>query len=615
LKEKFYKDLQKVYDLVEKEQIELQRFYDIFDSKKSIIDTSIIDLEIVVDEFLTLLNLPIDNESRLAAVNRIVNLREDSLVQVMKEAGFSEEEIIKAKEKAYLWIAEFYIERFEKLIEKIEKEKLLTSFYREILKGAHSVGFVMSSWHSSWTAQIINGVNRELFRQFRGDEEKIYELLNENNLLDLGHDGEIGDRSYSVLRIKNGKFERVAYSVAFRDEVKSVVGRLENLIKNLESLEDEVFGLKQEWIEYLKKIKEALLEDDPDKLIPKWADVDRAWMKITSAIQIGHPLEYYEDHYRKAVALEWDVRIINPRYKENVRVNLIEAAFKKLYLEIGKDKRSILENSLKNLNRVQLYVGRPFSWYGAEFNGLFSAQVAPNDEKVSREFGKKIFAYADMILQAQRAKPLMKITKVVFGEKLTKRFREILKRNEIWHEVYDITTIGHEFGHILWMDETSEALMNKTGQFKNVEEFKATVGGLISYFMFENDELWEYILEDTLQRAVTLISWMETPEVLPYYIEGLLHLQGLFDSGVFQFDKSLKIDISKESYERLKEWYIDTYKELVSEYYLEKKDPRDFLKKYVEKDKNRYLPCDKKVKDFVIYYWDLYKKIGRIIED
>ena len=79
-------------------------------------------------------------------------------------------------------------------------------------------------------------------------------LLNEKNLLDLGHDGEIGDRSYSVLRIKDGKFEKVAYSVAFRDEVRSVVGRLENFIKNLESLEDEVFGLKQEWIEYLKKI-------------------------------------------------------------------------------------------------------------------------------------------------------------------------------------------------------------------------------------------------------------------------------------------------------------------------------------------------------------------------
>jgi hypothetical protein len=338
-------------------------------------------------------------------------------------------------------------------------------------------------------------------------------------------------------------------------------------------------------------------------------------MKITSPIQIGHPLEYYEDHYRKAVALEWDVRIIDPKYEENLRANLVKAAFEKLYMEIGKDKRSILENSLKNLNRVQLYVGRAFSWYGAEFNGLFSAQVVPNDEKVSREFGKKIFAYADMILQAQRAKPHMKITKVVFGEKLAKKFREILEKSQIWHKVYDITTIGHEFGHILWMDETSESLMNKTGQFKNVEEFKATVGGLISYFMFENDELWEYVLEDTLQRAVTLISWMETPEVLPYYIEGLLHLQGLFDSEVFGFDKSLKVDISKKSYERLKEWYIDTYKELVSKYYLEKKDPRDFLKKYVEKDKNCYLPCDKKVRDFVIYYWGLYKKIGRVIED
>jgi len=35
-------------------------------------------------------------------------------------------------------------------------------------------------------------------------------------------------------------------------------------------------------------------------------------------------------------------------------------------------------------------LGKPMPIYGAEFNGLFSAQVVPNDEIVSAEFGKKI---------------------------------------------------------------------------------------------------------------------------------------------------------------------------------------------------------------------------------
>jgi len=62
-------------------------------------------------------------------------------------------------------------------------------------------------------------------------------------------------------------------------------------------------------------------------LVEKWADVDRAWMKIQTPIQIGHPLEYYEDHFRKAVALEWDIRLTNPDFEQNDnRVNKIKSA-------------------------------------------------------------------------------------------------------------------------------------------------------------------------------------------------------------------------------------------------------------------------------------------------
>ncbi len=614
MKDKFYEDLKRVYELVENEQKELQKFYDVIKSH-SLIDSKIFDMEILIDEFLDNLNLPINSESRLAAINRVVNLREDLLLQVMKQNGFDEEKIIEAKERAYIWVAKFYIDRFDKLIEKIEKEELLNPFYRAILRGAHLVGVAMSSWQSSWSAQIVNGVNRELFRLFNGDEEKIFEILNEKNLFEPGVNGEKGDRAYSVLRINGKNFEIVPYSKAFEDEVKSVVKELDVFIENLNSLEDEVFGLKREWIFYLIKIKEALLEEDINRLIPKWSDVDSAWMKITSPIQIGHPLEYYEDHYRKAVALEWDVRISNPKFRENRVKDRIKSAFKKIYLDLNANEETIFQNSIKNLDRVQLYVGRAFSWYGAEFNGLFSAQVVPNDEIVSKKEGKKIFAYADMIYSTQKSKPPMKITKEVFGKTLVKRFRKILDKPDIWHRVYDITTIGHEYGHILWMDESSEAIMNVSGQFKNVEEFKATVGGLIAFFIFEESELWEYVLEDIVQRAVSLISWREIPEVLPYYIEGLLHLKGLFDSNVLSFEDKLVVNLSYETYERLKNWYFSTYKDLVGNYYLKKADPKDFLQKFIQKEKNLYFPKDKNIKEFVNYYWDLYKKIGRVIEE
>ena len=53
-----------------------------------------------------------------------------------------------------------------------------------------------------------------------------------------------------------------------------------------------------------------------------------------------------------------------------------------------------------NIDKTQLYISTPMLYYGAEFNGLFSAQVVPNDEKVSGECGKKIFAFVDFVVAA-----------------------------------------------------------------------------------------------------------------------------------------------------------------------------------------------------------------------
>jgi hypothetical protein len=39
-----------------------------------------------------------------------------------------------------------------------------------------------------------------------------------------------------------------------------------------------------------------------------------------------------------------------------------------------------------------------------------------------------------------------------------------------------VSTTGHEFGHTLWLDSDTEMRMNGTGNFKNVEEWKATTG-------------------------------------------------------------------------------------------------------------------------------------------
>ncbi len=651
LKELFLEDLQKIYMLLLQRQKELNSFYEILE--KNIENNS--DL---IDNFLKDINLPINKETKLSAINRLVNLRDESLVQELQKANFNEKEIDDAKEKAYIWTSNYHLTLHEKLLHKIESLKLLTPFYRTVLKGVHKVGLDFTKWQSLWTSHIITGINRELYRLFNGDEEKIYQMLNEKKLFEVDEEGNKADRSYSVLIKKGREFFHLSYKEAFPKEVDKISKNLETLILQLSVLEDEIYDLKNEHIEYFQAIVAAINETDRKKLIKRWADVDRAWMKITSPIQVGHPLEYYEDHYRKAVALEWDVRIADPnKTSQSDTKEKIKDTFLTLFDKLGSNKQENIKNvTLKNLDKIQLYIGKPMLYYGAEFNGLFSAQVVPNDENVSSETGKKIFAFADTILESQRAKPTMKITQIIFGDDFIKEQKELLfKKADIWHKIYDITTIGHEFGHILWMDKDSETLMNKTGNFKNIEEFKATTGGLVSFFyneslifskntnknknyegfscqrqsfsernfnwnslpikrrlLDEKDELKSYILKDITKRAIGLIAWMQTGEVEPYYCEGLIHLDILFQSGVLDFDKSLSIDFSESAYQDTAKLYKERYNEL-AKHYLDKKDATEFLNRFAQKEGNYFLPVDKKVRSFVDYYWNLYKEIGRVV--
>lgn len=609
MKKAFYNDLKKIYNITEENQKKLNNFYNILGENPNIEDQNFID------NFLGKIGLEVNNENRMATISRVVSLRDDALIQVLKKANFSENEIIEKKEEAYLWVASHHLKIHQSLINEIEKQELLTPFYRSVFRGVHAVGITFSSWQSSWTAQIIDGTNRELYRLFNGDEEKIFEMLHEKELFDKGHDGNKGDRSYSVLvKQEDGSFKSIPYAEAFASEVTTSLLALADFKHSLIPLEDNLFNQKEEYLNYIQSIIEALAEKDNNKLIPKWADVDRKWMKITTPIQIGHPLEYYEDHYKKAVALEWDMRIVNP---DNSAGNIKEE-IKSMYKEISntiENSQQTYENSLPNIEKVQLYLGRPALYYGAEFCGLFSAQVVPNDELITKEEGKKIFAFADNVLESIKAKPFMKIQNEIYPKKFLDQGRELIFRDEkTWHQIYNITTIGHEYGHILWLDHDTESIMNKTGNFKNIEEFKATAGGLVAFFLNEKESLKYHVLNDTIKRAIGLIGWMETGEVEPYYCEALIHLSILFEAEVLNFTNQLEIDMSEDKYNRIKALYIKRYKELAT-HYINKKDATQFLEKFASKSGKYFLPVDDRVKYFVNYYWNLHQDIGQVVDD
>lgn len=612
-KEQFLDDLQKIYNYLEEQKANTNLYLKYLENKE-------FEKLTLFDEFASNLGLSQSEDLRYALVTRLVSLRDDSFVQVLKKLEKTDDEIIDLQEKAFLFVKDFWHNIHKNLLDFIEKNNLLTKFYQEVFNHTYKIGLCFSTWQSAWTKQIINGVNKDLESRFSNDEAKIMQYLEENNLLDLGHDNLIADRSYSSLVKKDGKYSSQAYIKAFKKETTAVVDALEDFNDALIELEDAVFNQKWEYILYIQSLIKAFSEEDRNKLVAKWADVDRAWMRIKTPIQVAHPLEYYEDHYRKAVALEWDLRVTNPKFAQNDhRVNKIKDAFSKIYdgFEKNTSYEKIFKHSFASLDKVQLYIGRPALFFGAELNGLFSAQVVPNDEVVSLEEGKKIFAFSDEILQSSRAKPFLKLSREIFGQEFLKKDREFLfKQSNSWHQLYDITTIGHEYGHILWCDNETETLMNRSGNFKNIEEFKATAGGMISYFLDSSSDeihLKEPFLIDLIKRSVGLIAWMQVDEVCPYYCEGLIHLKALFDTEVLIW-KNEKLDINLDKFEKLKAWYIDTYSRLAL-HYLDKKDATLFLNNFAKKDGKYFMPVEENIKDFVNYYFKKYQEIGQELDD
>ncbi len=604
MKDKFLEDLQKIYD-------ELSSRQDMLNSYFKLTNEEHIEANDIVDEFLSFVGIEKNSDSIMATLTRVVNLREDALEQVLQKMGYHSDDIIAKKELAYEFCARIHLERHESLLEWIEEHELLTPFYRALLRGVHDIGIDMSVWQSEWTAHIIHTINSELLEKFGGDDSAVLEYLHKYSLLDKDTFGVTSDRCYSVLdKSIDDKHCVVAYCEAFKDEVESVSQTLMNLIVQLESLEDDVYNQKEEWLLYFNAINSALLERDVSHLLSQWQEVDKTWMSITTPLQVGHPLEYYEDHYRKAVALEWDARIVNPKLQtsSHTREN-IKGFTAKLAQEIGEKAVVTAANNIAQVDKTQLYIGQPMLYYAAEFNGLFSAQVVPNDKVISDAYGHKIFAYSDFVLASKLAKPIMKLSVEIMGEEFVRNSREFAQNNpQTWHEVYDISTIGHEFGHILWLNETTEGAMNGTGQFKNIEEFKATTGGLMAYFHNEKIELKEHIVDDLVSRSIGLMAWREVGEVLPYYCEGLIHLDILFSSGIIEFGD--KIVINYDRYAQMKELYEQSYKDLAT-HYINKHDANIYLSKYAIKENGIYLPVNKKVRNFVEFYYARYKDIGQ----
>ena len=563
---------------------------------------------------LKIANLTPTNTTKLAMVSRIVDLKFQGIENELKKLGKTKEHISNVESNLYDFVSKFYIDKFFNLLKQIKDEDILTPFEMALLEGIHNIGIAITNMQKIWHKHIIWDINKEFESKFDtiGDAMK---FIDDNCLYQNDIYKNKCDRVYgAVIKGENG-YKMVPYMEAFSSECQAVVDEFIKAIDILNPLANSKED--KNYINYLNRLKEAFAEKNNDNVIHKWQEAEIAWMECRGAIQIGHPLEYYEDAYTHAVALEWDARLCDSSdVDEGSLKQNIKNSFNQIYNKIGIQNDNMVSLVHSNIDKTQLYICAPMLYYGAEFNGLFSAQVVPNDEMVSAKCGKKIFAFVDFVYQSSKSKPFMRLASEIFDKEFLDFGRNILfKQEKIWKKVYEISTIGHEFGHILFIDNDSENLMNIGGEFKFIEEYKATTGGLVNFFLHEDESLTMAVFAELIKRSVGLIAWQKVVETRAYYCEGLIHLTLLFKSGVLSFDGAkLNIKFDKNSYEAFKQLTIQNYIELAM-HYSKKLDAGKFLSKFAKFDGEIYLPVDLKVLDFVKFYYAKYEAIGNEIDD
>lgn len=572
----------------------------------------------ILDDFLDFLEIPKNEKSRFAAFKRIVELREDNIKILFWELEFDEKKKEQLTAKAYQFVSDYHNNLHINLINDIENKNLLTPFYLELLKQTHQIGIAFNKFQIAWQRELIDWVNKRLEERFWNDTVKIMSYFKENNLFDLWHNQEEADRSYSVLKEKWESYEKLSYVEYFTEEVWEIIKKLDNFILNLEKHDDKIYNQKEPYINYIKAIKEAFSEKDTDKLVEKWSLVDVAWMSVKWPFQITHPLEYYEDKYRKAVAPEWDLRLKNDfLFESNVKSNIF-LVFEKIFLDKWILKYENAYNFSKhNIENVSLYISSLLLYYWSRLSWLASAQVIPNDSIVSKKYGKKIFSFANEILKMSRNSPVTKFSTNIFEKELFEKSKKfIFWPDENFYKVYDIQTIWHEYWHTLWLDIDTEQKMNQNWNFKNIEEWKATTWWLVSFFNNPDKSIIEDLIVSHIVRTIWIVKRMKIWEVIPYYTESLIHLKLLFDSKIISLnsEKKIKLNLSDENLENLKKIYFDAYYDLVDTY-LEKKNADEFLYKYVINENWIFFPKDEYLREFSKYSYNLYEKFWNEIDE
>jgi len=566
-------------------------------------------------ELLTLLELDINKNNILAAANRFAGLNDEGLINIFKSLKYSPELIDEKLEIAYKYTIVFHKIMNDELLENILSIEELEEDYKLFIQTIYQVTNIMNDVHLKWIKQILH-FNQTLIDKY-GSLEKAVSFIKNINGFDTINE-QIPSCCYSgLVQDENQQYHSKTYMQLFPQDMLYISNIISNFYMKTQNSTDKTI---QSYREYMVALVSAFSSIDNIEVINKWKQVNENWMNITSPLQPVHPTEYYDDNIRHAVSLEFDLRITDPNSNIGNSTGFKTLKMMSKVLQnsqvISDSEKDTLSNIIhNNIQKIQLHIGKLIFYSGNEMNGLMSAQVLPNYPDISEKSGKKIFAFLDKGFENNKSKSKMKIDYEIFNEYFLNKRNQLLEDKNRWSIIYDISTIGHEYGHILWMNNSTEKNMSKTSVFKNIEEFKASASGIMSFFDSDREEeYWEDLFINVITRSIKLISWKESNDLVPYYCEALITLDILFNSKTIEFkNNKVKVNIDKITYLKFKDIYTDSYLDLVDLYLLQK-DAKEFLDKYTILDKNNfYIPKNNNVRFFTSYYFDLYRNIGNDI--
>ena len=291
----------------------------------------------VLDTFLDTLGIEKNAETYYAAASRIGDKKFEPLDIYLEKTWASREKRDEIFEASYNFVRSYYERLQWEMIVSIETEKLLPEFYLKIFQHTHKLWALYSTLFLKWNKKLLFETNRALEERFDNNQDDINAFIEQNNLMDMGHRGESADRTYSILLPEGDSYVSKSYGEIFPEEVWAIIAAYDNFIADLEKSEDEIFERKSAYIEYFTAIQNAWNQQDVNELVAAWSEVDIKWMAIDTPVQPGHPIEYYEDKYRRAVSIEFDMRLLDPSLFTSEVAADIENMYEGMYDEIGRE--------------------------------------------------------------------------------------------------------------------------------------------------------------------------------------------------------------------------------------------------------------------------------------